>query len=203
MIARDADELGTPGLSADPLTLFHDGICMSQLTKATPKRRKSMGGHENPVMLTDVWLTPPELLEALGPFDLDPCAPVNRPWDMASRHYTKDDNGLRLPWSGRVWCNPPYGSEARHWLLKLSAHGRGTALIFARTETRMFFDAVWKSPTVRGLLFIEGRLHFYKPDGTRAPANAGAPSVLVAYGADDAERLRTSTISGYYVKIEG
>lgn len=30
------------------------------------------------------WLTPPDILRALGPFDLDPCAPVNRPWDMAA-----------------------------------------------------------------------------------------------------------------------
>lgn len=28
------------------------------------------------------WLTPPYILEALGGFDLDPCAPEFRPWDM-------------------------------------------------------------------------------------------------------------------------
>ena len=25
------------------------------------------------------WLTPPEVIAALGEFDLDPCAPINRP----------------------------------------------------------------------------------------------------------------------------
>lgn len=57
----------------------------------------------------DEWLTPPEIIKALGQFDLDPCAPVVRPWDTAERHYSIKDNGLMLPWSGRVWCNPPYG----------------------------------------------------------------------------------------------
>lgn len=54
-------------------------------------------------MLNDEWLTPPELLRALGPFALDPCAPVVRPWDTAERHYTVEDDGLSIPWVGRVW----------------------------------------------------------------------------------------------------
>jgi len=27
----------------------------------------------------DEWLTPPYIIKALGEFDLDPCAPINRP----------------------------------------------------------------------------------------------------------------------------
>ena len=54
------------------------------------------------------WLTPPCLLDRLGEFDLDPCSPVNRPWDTARHHYTVEDDGLRQPWFGRVFCNPPY-----------------------------------------------------------------------------------------------
>lgn len=30
-------------------------------------------------MKSDIWLTPPHILDALGPFDLDPCAPDPRP----------------------------------------------------------------------------------------------------------------------------
>lgn len=55
----------------------------------------------------DEWLTPPEIIRALGEFDLDPCAPIVRPWDMAKAHYTELDNGLIRPWHGRVWLNPP------------------------------------------------------------------------------------------------
>lgn len=49
-------------------------------------------------------------IRALGPFDLDPCSPVGRPWDTAAQHHTIHDNGLLKPWSGRVWLNPPYAS---------------------------------------------------------------------------------------------
>jgi hypothetical protein len=117
-------------------------------------------------MKNDEWLTPPEILEALGPFDLDPCAPVNRPWPMASRHYTIQDDGLMKPWEGRVWLNPPYGLQAERWLRRLAEHGNGIALIFARTETEAFFSQVWERAT--GLLFIRGRLTFYRVDGTKA-----------------------------------
>jgi hypothetical protein len=36
----------------------------------------------------DEWLTPPEIIKSLGEFDLDPCSPINRPWDTAKNHYT-------------------------------------------------------------------------------------------------------------------
>jgi hypothetical protein len=38
-----------------------------------------MSAHQSPVMGTDEWLTPPEIMARLGEFDLDPCSPVNRP----------------------------------------------------------------------------------------------------------------------------
>ncbi len=46
----------------------------------------------------------------------------------------------------------------------------------------------------------DGRLHFHHPDGTRAHASAGAPSVLVAYGAEDARMLATTSLPGTWVK---
>jgi hypothetical protein len=148
-------------------------------------------------MINDEWLTPPDLLAKLGPFDLDPCAPAIRPWDMAAKHYTAQDMGLMRPWHGRVWLNPPYGSQTRSWLQKLAAHGDGIALVFARTETEMFFSQVWNR--AHGLMFIENRLHFHLVDGTRAKNGGGAPSVLVAYGRDNAKRLKGSGIKGAYV----
>lgn len=160
-----------------------------------------MGGHQSAAMLKDEWLTPPEIIKALGAFDLDPCAPADerRPWDMAANHYSAEKNGLSLPWHGRVWCNPPYGLEAARWLEKLAAHGNGIALIFARTETAMFFDHVWEKADA--LLFIRGRLHFHHVDGRRAAANSGAPSVLVAYGQNNVQALRTSGIAGIVVDL--
>ena len=158
-----------------------------------------MSDHTSTRMMKDEWLTPPGIIKSLGEFDLDPCAPVERPWDTAKKHYTMFDDGLSKEWNGRVWCNPPYGRETAKWLSKLADHGSGIALIFARTETKMFFSEVWgKADSV---LFIEGRLTFHNVDGTLGKSNAGAPSVLVAYGLDDARMLSGSGIRGKYLEV--
>lgn len=161
--------------------------------------RRGMGSHQSARMLKDEWLTPPEILAALGPFDLDPCHPIVAPWQIACENFTVRENGLSMPWHGRVWLNPPYGLEAARWLAKLAEHGRGVALIFARTETAMFFEYVWRRASA--VLFIEGRLYFHHVDGTRASANAGAPSVLIAYGHADAEILRSCSIRGQFIEL--
>jgi hypothetical protein len=166
---------------------------------ATNGRVHGMGGHQSARMDKDEWLTPPAIIKALGPFDLDPCAPRVRPWEMAAKHYTLDDNGLLHPWHGRVWCNPPYGRDAAAWLARMVGHRNGIALIFARTETEMFHEYVWNKADA--VLFLRGRLHFHHVDGTRAPANAGAPSALVAYGAANADRLAAGAIAGYFVPL--
>jgi hypothetical protein len=156
-------------------------------------------GNEATVSGTDVWLTPPHILEALGEFDLDPCSSEDRPWDTANKHYTIKDDGLIQPWSGRVWCNPPYGPKMAPFLQKLAAHpGGGVALVFARTETRAFFDHVWDKATA--ILFLKGRLKFHKPNGELG-GTAGSPSVLIAYGEAEAERLKNCNINGKYIRI--
>lgn len=165
-------------------------------------KRKGIGGHQSADAETTTWLTPPHILKALGEFDLDPCAaPWPRPWDTAKTHYTlPEQNGLLLPWHGRVWVNPPYGAEMDAFLEKLGRHGIGTALIFARTETRAFFQHVWARADA--LLFLKGRLFFHRDDGTQAAANGGAPSVLIAYGSDDAEILHDCALDGAFVPLK-
>ncbi|WP_440030114.1 DNA N-6-adenine-methyltransferase [Chromobacterium amazonense] len=138
-------------------------------------------------MKNDEWLTPPEILRPLGPFDLDPCAPILRPWPTAAKHFTVLDDGLAQPWAGRVWLNPPFGREAVKWLRRMAEHGNGIALIPARTETNMFFESVWGSADA--VLFLKGRPHFHYVDGQRAAFNSGAPICLVAYGHSNAETL--------------
>lgn len=156
--------------------------------------------HQNGRDTSDVWLTPPALIKALGPFDLDPCTPHVQPWPTAARRYTEADDGLAHPWDGRVWLNPPYSRPAYSlFMARMADHGRGTALIFARTETRDFFAYVWRRATA--LLFLEGRLFFHDVDGERAAANAGAPSVLCAYGPSDAEILGDCSIEGQFVPL--
>jgi hypothetical protein len=160
----------------------------------------AMGSHQSARAETTTWLTPPHIIEALGPFDMDPCAaPSPRPWSTAARHIELPEDGLAAEWTGRVWLNPPYSFAAWKWLERLAVHGTGTALVFARTETAGFVEQVWGKAA--GVLFLHGRLHFHYPDGTKAVANSGAPSCLVAYGERDAEILMTSSLRGTYVPL--
>lgn len=149
--------------------------------------------------MTDTWLTPPHILEALGPFDLDPCTPPDMPWETAAHRYSCPQDGLALPWFGRVWLNPPYGRATGHWLGRLEEHGQGTALIFARTDTSWFFKRIWG--VADALLFLRGRLFFHLPDGSRSEYSGGAPSVLAAYGRDDMDRLAASGLDGAFVPL--
>lgn len=158
---------------------------------------RAMGSHHSARAGTTTWLTPPHVHQSLGEFDLDPCAAPD--WPTAKRHIILPEDGLTADWNGRVWLNPPYGMEAWTWLDKLAAHGTGTALVFARTETAGFVEQVWNKATA--VKFLHGRLHFHYPDGTRAKANSGAPSVLVAYGLADAVQLALSTLDGTYFQL--
>ena len=163
--------------------------------------KKGMGSHQKSIGDNQVWLTPKFILNALGPFDLDPCAaPEPRPWNTATKHIVEKEDGLSQKWEGRVWLNPPYDQNViGKWVSKLAHHGKGTALIFARTETQFFMREVFEK--AQSCLFLEGRLHFHTPEGFRAKHNGGAPSVLVAYGNDDSEILYESGLEGRFTPL--
>lgn len=144
------------------------------------------------------WLTPPELVKMLGEFDLDPCTPVNPPFLHAKINYTVKDDGLTKKWFGRVYMNPPYGKGMEKWIEKLKNHGNGIALIFARTETKFFFNHIWDDADA--VLFVKGRIRFYNIKGEQK-GTPGAPSIFVAYGKSNADILRKSEIEGKFIRL--
>lgn len=156
-------------------------------------------------MSTTTWLTPPTVLDAVGgwrSFDFDPCAaPEPRPWPTALRMNARADaNGLMIAWDGRVWLNHPFdGGETSRWLARMAEHDHGTALLFARTQTRAWERYVWAKAT--GLLFLFGRLNFHRADGTRSSKCGGAPAVLCSYGQDDLDRLAAAQLPGAFVPL--
>lgn len=162
---------------------------------------KGIGGHQKPNRgASDDWLTPPDLLRSLGPFDLDPCCPRSMPWETAGvMLHAGIDDGLSAEWFGRVWLNPPYGPQVGEWVGRLAQHGNGVALIFARTETEAFHSTVFERADA--ILFLRGRLHFHRIDGIRAKFNAGAPSCLVAYGKRNVESLKRCGLDGKFLTI--
>lgn len=97
---------------------------------------------------SDEWYTPREIIEALGEFDLDPCAPMHPLWPTAKIMYNKQDNGLIQNWGGRIWLNPPY-SKPLIWQFveKLAEHGNGIALLFNRCDSNKFQDIIFTKAT--------------------------------------------------------
>ena len=150
-----------------------------------------MKAHQRTVGKNDEWLTPPHIIDALGPFDLDPCAPIVRPWETAAHHYTSEDDGLSREWFGRVWLNPPFNRYQRPvWMRRMAEHGNGIMLVPAAAETEAFQEYVFGVSDA--ICFMRGRPHFHHVTGERATANSGCTIVLVAYGQDNAAALMRS-----------
>jgi hypothetical protein len=216
-----------PAIAAKPDTQGRFG-CDDLL--AAPSEKRIGFAHDRDLENgKEEWLTPPEIIKALGDFDLDPCSPINRPWATAKNHYTIEDNGLLKKWSGRVFCNPPYGPKTGEWMRRCAEHQNVTALIFARTETQQFFAYIW--PKAKAVCFLKGRLSFYeftckvcgtglsspghrkgyckgvKSDKAVKGGTAGAPSMLVTWDDDNANALwdavQHGRLKGAFVDLRG
>lgn len=148
----------------------------------------------------ETWLTPPEIIKSLGVFDLDPCSPINRPWNTAKHHLTIHDESLLHEWHGRVWLNPPYGKFLEMFLHKMALHQNGTSLIFARTETKAFQKYIF--PFAESIFFFSGRLKFYTIDGLQSKSNAGAPSVLIGHDEYNSEMIDQSGLKGHHIPLK-
>ena len=151
------------------------------------------------------WITPIEIINSLGDFDLDPCCPNSMPWRTAKQMICQPDDGLKADWSNkRIWLNPPYGRDAIPFLIKMAANTRrlgssGYAFLFCRTDTIAWHTLIF--PYAYGMLFMKGRVKFCKEDGTQSES-APAPSVIVAYTKKDYDMLRESGIKGSFAVIE-
>lgn len=149
------------------------------------------------------WMTPPEILNALGgwrSFDLDPATPDVMPWRTARRRYTQREDGLLLPWFGRVFLNPPYSHPLiAQFLARMAVHDRGVALIFVRSDGRYWHEHVLGAAS--GLFFILRKVKFFSTDGLRSPHGHFAPSVLCAYGARDLDMLAECQLEGTFVPL--
>jgi hypothetical protein len=94
----------------------------------------TLGSHQTSIGKTQVHIRPRWIIEVLGPFDLDPTAANPRPWDCGAVNYMERDDGLRQPWFGLPFLNPPFDRYVVP-LRKLARPGCGIAMLHARTET--------------------------------------------------------------------
>lgn len=130
---------------------------------------------------SDLWETPQELFDKLDQefgFTLDVCAiPENA---KCQKFYTPEQDGLKMPWKGIVWCNPPYGRQVGQWVrqaaLAAAAGNTVVMLLPARTDTKWFHEYIYRRTNVE-VRFLQGRLHF--GGATNA---APFPSMIVVFG---------------------
>lgn len=130
---------------------------------------------------TDLWSTPKDFFDKLDAefhFDLDVCAlPENA---KCTTYYTPKQDGLKQPWTGTVWCNPPYGCQIGRWVERgyKSAQDGATVVMLlpARTDTRWFHEYIYGRAEIR---FVRGRLKF---GGCKN--SAPFPSMIVIFGGD-------------------
>ena len=130
---------------------------------------------------TCLWSTPPETfkrLDFIHSFNLDPCATAEN--TTCPKFFTEKDNGLKQDWSGyRVFMNPPYGREIKHWMKKAYEESLKGALVVclvpSRTDTQW-----WHDYAVKGRIqYLKGRLKF-----GNATNSAPFPSAVVVFGGD-------------------
>ena len=159
---------------------------MKQQQPGIAERRESEGMkdtiHKGMFMSKTVeWGTPQVLFDELHrefDFTLDPCATDDNA--KCKKYFTKEDDGLKQSWAGhRVFMNPPYGRQIKHWLKKAWEESRTGSLVVclipSRTDTRWWHDYALKAwPS--GIRFIKGRLYFNDGEG-RAPF----PSVIIIF----------------------
>jgi hypothetical protein len=141
-----------------------------------------VNNYEKAVGESSEWRTPQFIFDTLAlEFDLDPCAPTfGFNCVPAKRIYTRYDDGLRQPWAGTVYVNPPWSEERRAvvaWLRKFFAHdGGGIFICVARTSADWFHELVL--PHAELICFPTGKTRFHRPDGSLGPEPTNGIALL-------------------------
>lgn len=152
-------------------------------------------------------------LDPCHPMNPPPGLPIRK---YIKYYLNKQMDGLKTPWppGAFIFMNPPYNDDEKactagctkkrcikrgahtlvdepgigQWMAKLAAHGNGIALVFARTDTKLFHETV---TTADAVCFIKGRIRFIDQNGVEQDP-AKAPSMLVAWGPRAVAALRRS-----------
>lgn len=110
---------------------------------------------------TSEWSTPQDFYDALDSvfrFTLDVCATHGNA--KCDAYFTEAEDGLKQPWVGTCWMNPPYGRVITAWMKKAYESARAGAtvvcLVPSRTDTKW-----WHAYAMKGVVeFVKGRLKF-------------------------------------------
>ena len=130
------------------------------------------------------WETPQDFFNELHEkyeFTLDAAATDENA--KLPNYYTIEDDALKQKWEGRVFVNPPYGREIKHWVEKaykesLEPYNECVVMLIpSRTDTIYWHEYIFGK--ARGIDFLKGRLKF-EINGEAKDA-APFPSALITY----------------------
>lgn len=136
----------------------------------------------------DEWMSPPNVLElartAMGSIDFDPASnPVAQEYVKAKQYcvtraefipymssFADDDavlcDGLKQPWRGNVWCNPPYsaGNIDLFVDIAIDQYNNGSVnqmlmLVNSATDTKWYHKLIRHSQLT---MLWRGRIKFWK-----------------------------------------
>jgi site-specific DNA-methyltransferase (adenine-specific) len=157
-----------------PLTIQATGrrrrYCSNACRQAAYWRRSRRSIHFSSASAE--WSTRPELFAELDrefSFTLDACATAENA--KCANYFTRQQNGLAQPWTGRVFCNPPYGRGViGDWVRKAwESFQSGQAeivvlLVPSRTDTAWWHDYC-----------LQGEVRFRRGRERCGNAKSGAP----------------------------
>lgn len=141
----------------------------------------------------DILQTPPYIIDALGSFDLDPCAGEHTKIGTVNWWNGRGENGLENEWFGFVWCNPPF-SQKEIWIPKMIAHNNGILILPERGS------APWFGPLAEtaGHYFVMGK----KINFIGGPSSNNLGSVLFPFGEEALNRIQNSGLPGLLVEVK-
>ena len=139
---------------------------------------------------TNVWITPDYILKwvkkEFGPIGLDAAADVDN--SVALHFIDEQMDALVTPWNSSeiVWCNPPYGKEAKKFVERAIDQvakkncPKVVMLLAVRTDTKMFQELIF--PKASRIHFIKGRVKFQRGTGkTRPDERPAFASAIVVF----------------------
>lgn len=137
----------------------------------------------------DILETPSWVYKPLGHFDLDPCAGLTTDIGKINYRIQDGEDGLKLPWFGFVWLNPPF-SQKEMWADKMIEHGNGIMVLPERGS------APWYGPLASGVRyhFIMGK----KINFIGGPSSNNLGSTLFLFGDEAVQRVKASGLPGHF-----